>query len=141
MNVNEALTAIMSLSYKPGWSFEASDHTNRFEDGIKITVHYPAFNSNRDRARKGYPERIETYATFALCVTELDTRQLYFTLIQKLMDIELHEAREFLRIPALDFEAPFHPHRFAGMMNWTNAQFEASRHSVGVASDLQFGVA
>jgi len=141
MRVSEAIDLINGLAYKPNWRFETEDHTSRFQDTVKIKVHYPAFNSNRDQARNGYPESIMTYAVFALVVFEMDERDLYYALVQKILHIEEHEAREFLRIPERDFTAPFHPHRIHGMIQWDGAEHRAARINVGLASDLQFGVA
>lgn len=135
MEIRSALDLINSLAYKPGWLFAAEDHSNRFEGTVKVTIHYPAQNSNRDKAEEGYPESIMTYACFPLVVAECAAvEDLVFQILTAIGRIEMHEAREFLRVePTL--WAPFHPHRVDGMKRW------AARTGEPLVSDLQFGVA
>lgn len=128
MNVSSAVRLVNELVYKPGWSFSAEDHTNRFEGSIKVRIDYPAMNSNRDRAEHGYDEEIKTYASFALIVQDCDDITLYRKLLDRIIQIEIHEAREFLRVEPT-FWAPFHPHRIDGMQRWG-----------AVENDLLFGV-
>lgn len=128
MNVSSAIRLVNELVYKPGWSFTAEDHTNRFEGSIKVRIDYPALNSNRERAEHGYDEEIKTYASFAMIVLDCDDVSLYRKVIERVIEIEIHEAREFLRVEPT-FWAPFHPHRIDGMKRWG-----------AVESDLQFGV-
>jgi len=128
MNVASAVRLVNELVYKPGWAFTAEDHTNRFEGSIKVRIDYPAMNSNRDRAEHGYDEEIKTYASFALIVQNCDDITLYRKLLDRIIQIEIHEAREFLRVEPT-FWAPFHPHRIDGMQRWGD-----------VESDLLFGV-
>jgi hypothetical protein len=119
------------LIYKPGWQITAEDHTNRFEGTIKVRIDYPAQNSNRDQAEQGYPETIQTYASFPIVVGDCeDDATLYRRILDALVKIEIHEAREFLRVQD-SFWAPFHPHRIDGMQ----------RYGAGVLDDLQFGIA
>lgn len=134
MDITSAIDLISSLCYKPGWTFQAEDHTNRFEGSVKVTIHYPAQNSNRDQAAAGYPEEITTYATFALVVADCDLESLVFQVLQAIVKIETHEAREFLRVSPTMW-APFHPHRVDGMKRWS------ARTGEPMVSDLQFGVA
>lgn len=136
MNVQSALDLINnSLVYKPGWSFTATDHTNRFEGTITVRVDYPALNSNRDQAEAGYPEEITTYAVFPIVVSECaDTASLMYCLLEAIGKIEMHEAREFLRLQPTMW-APFHPHRVDGMKRWSERTGEP------LVSDLQFGIA
>jgi hypothetical protein len=130
MRVESALELINnSLVYKPGWKISATDHTNRFEDTIVIKIEYPARNSNRDQADNGYSEEINTYATFPVIVADCDDLSLMRNVLNKIIEIEAHEAREFLRVKPTNW-APFHPHRVGGMRAWGTPQ-----------SDLQFGVA
>lgn len=125
------------LIYKPGWSFEATDHTKRFQDCVKVKIHYPAYNSDREEARKGYPTSIVTYAVFPLVFGDCATRDdVLARLLGAILSIEMHEAREFLRLPAEDFEAPFHPHRHQEMDRWARVECNLNR-----LDDLQFGTA
>lgn len=135
MDVEEAIRLVDQLIYKPGWKLQAHDHRNRFQDTILVHVDYVALNTNRDRAREGYPEQINTYAKFPVIVGECPTEDtLYEWIIRGLIAIEEHETREFFRVATQDFRAPFHPHRIEGMRAW---------HGTGrtdVMADLQFGL-
>lgn len=135
MDVRSAVDLINnSLVYKPGWTFTAEDHSNRFEGTVKVRVDYVARNSNRDQAEENYPEEITTYATFALVVIDCDDESLVFQLLDVIGKIELHEAREFLRLKPTMW-APFHPHRVDGMRRWS------ARTGEPLVGDLQFGIA
>lgn len=127
MNVESALQLVAQLMYKPGWRFEAEDHRNRFEGSIKVTIHYPARNSDKELA-PAYAVEIDTYASFPVIVEDTDDLGLYRRIVDKLIEIETHEIREFLRVAPTCW-APFHPHRIDGMKRWGT-----------VHSDLLFGV-
>lgn len=135
MNVASAVELINnSLVYKPGWTFTATDHTNRFEDTIVVRVDYPALNSNRDQAADGYQQEIQTYASFPLVVRDCTDEDLFFQVLTAIGKIELHEAREFLRLKPTMW-APFHPHNVDGMKRWS------ARTGDRMVDDLQFGIA
>ena len=135
MDVRSAIDLIGQLTYKPGWTFTAEDHTSRFEGTITVRIDYPAYNSNRDQAEGGYAESIMTYAVFPLVVSECaSVTDLVFCLLEAIGRIEMHEAREFLRV-APTMWAPFHPHRVDGMKRWSERTGEP------MVSDLQFGIA
>lgn len=128
MDVASALTLLNTVVYKPGWHIEATDHTNRFEGSVRVVLHYPARNSNRDCAPK-YRDRVDTYATFAMIVSDCDDCGIYRRLLDAIICVETHEAREFLRV-APTMWAPFHPHRVDGMRRWGDPD-----------RDLMFGIA
>lgn len=133
--INEsAVELINNLIYKPGWTFTATEHDKRFEGTILLRIDYPARNSNRDQAEAGYPEVINTYATFPMVVQDCTDEDLYFKVLKIIEKIEMHEAREFLRVNPTHW-APFHPHRVDGMRRW------AERTGSTMDADLQFGIA
>ncbi|MER5302798.1 hypothetical protein ABT039_25505 [Streptomyces lasiicapitis] len=134
METASAIKLVDEMIYKPGWEFAARDHSQRFEDTIVVHVDYPARNSNRDQADAGYPNEITTYAEFPLVVKGCTDEDLYAALLKVIMQIEEHEAREFLRVRPTGW-APFHPHRATGMRRW------AARTGTGLLADLQFGIA
>lgn len=135
METESALKLIPELIYKPGWAFAANAHENRFEGTIVVKIDYPARNSNRDQAESGYPVEISTYASFPLVIKDCSDEDLYAQILDAIVRIEEHEAREFLRIAPTDW-APFHPHRVDGMRRW------AKRHGRdSLLGDLQFGIA
>lgn len=138
MEITTAKYLIEHLVYKPKWRFEVEDHTNRFEGCVAVTFHYPAFNSNRDQAECQYPEEIMTYAKFPIQVVDCDgDLQLYRRMLTQILDIEEHEAREFLRVQGT-WWSPFHPHKEGGMKNWAKTN---TPDCTSVRRDLQFGIA
>lgn len=139
MRVETAIALIDQLIYKPEWTFTATDHSNRFEGTVRVRVDYPARNSNRDQAGDGYPEEIMTYAEFPVLVADCPSDvTLYRRVLDALVKIETHEAREFLRVPGTHW-APFHPHRIDGMKAWHATQ--GAEILPDLAADLQFGIA
>ncbi|MBB4786020.1 hypothetical protein [Streptomyces rapamycinicus] len=135
METASAIELVEDVIYKPGWTFTARDHTKRFESTIVVRVNYPARNSNRDQAETGYPQEITTYAEFPLVVNDYTDEDLYAALLETIMSIEEHEAREFLRVQPTNW-APFHPHRATGMRRWA-----ARSDKPDLMDDLQFGIA
>lgn len=128
MNVESALDLVNAIIYRPGWRISATDHTNRFEGSIKVRIDYPAQNTDREEAPE-YNRAIMTYATFPLIVLDCDDIGLYRKIMEAILKIEEHEAREYFRVqPTL--WAPFHPHRIDGMRRWGHPD-----------EDLQFGIA
>lgn len=133
MNVDTAIRLIDQLVYKPGWKFTGKDHTNRFEGTIILHVDYHAFASDRPDAEQGYKREIDTYAEFPIVVQNCDAEDLYFKILECIGEIEMHEAREFLRVfPS--YWAPFHPHQVDGMRKWQD------RTGRPMVQDLQFGI-
>ena len=135
MDVSSALCHLDQMIYKPGWTFEASDLTDRFEGTIALRVHYPARNYNRDQA-PDYPQEITPSAVFPLVVGDCeDVHRLYRKVHGVIMRIEDHEAREALRHPdgLGGWEAPFHPHRLDTMARW------AELTGGDVEADFMFG--
>lgn len=128
------------LIYKPGWTFEASDHTNRFEGHVLVKVRYHAHNSNRDCATRGYDEQIETYASFTFSVVNCTEHDVIFQMLLAIIEIEIHEAREFLR-DATSFESYFHPHRVAEMARWRAHATPCRFGPMLQRDDVQFGIA
>lgn len=129
MTIQTAIQLVAGIVYQPGWVFTARDHTARFGDTIIVRIDYPARNSDRDQA-PAYPEQINTYAQFPIMVNDCDALALYRKLMDAIMRIELHEAREFFRVDPTMW-APFHPHRPDGIERWGG----------NPTDDLLFGVA
>lgn len=145
MRVESALDLINSLVYKPGWRISATDHTNRFEGAIKVKIEYPAYDSKRaDMKDGGELKEITTYASFAIIVEECDDVSLYFRVLLAIILIDVHEAREFLRVQPT-YWAPFFPHRIDGMKRWREMIKRNGEDIVEamdeVDGDLKFGIA
>lgn len=129
MEIPSAIHLVNSLIFMPGWKFTAEDHRNRFEGAIRVRIDYPALNSDRSEAANGYPTPITTYAAFPVIVADCDDTCLYRKIMDAIICIQTHEAREFLRVSGT-YWAPFHPHRIDGIRRWGNE-----------ITDLQFGIA
>lgn len=136
MLIDSAINLVNSLRYFPGWKFTATDHTKRFEGTILIRVEYLACETGRENAREGYPETINTYATFPVVVADCDDVQLHAKILKALMKIYEHEAREALRV-APTYWAPFHPHNIDGMRRWNDCKIVCDD---ALLNDLQFGI-
>lgn len=119
MDVVAACKYINDIDYMPGWNLRArvSDH-NIVWLGVDVITN----DSSRDLAPLGYPRKIHAGDEFLI-----DTRDVYTTdqlddiVIAHLMQVHLHEAREFFRHRQLGseaYEAPFHPHRPEGQARW-----------------------
>lgn len=123
-----AIELVSQIIFRPGWKFEASDYTNRFESAICVRVTYPAPESSRHNF-PDYPEQIEAHASFPIQVAECDAAALYRKILEHVIAvIDVHEARELFRIAPTGW-APFHPHQVDGMTRWGTPQ-----------ADLAFGL-
>lgn len=111
------------LVYKPGWTVSAERDVYR-DHGMAVTASFVAPNSNRGLALEGYPVT-ETVAPLpTLSVEWPEDGVAYHTAIELifmfLVDIEIHEAREFFRVRSDAMAAPYHPHRWAGYARFQN---------------------
>jgi hypothetical protein len=97
MTPDTAIALIDGLVYKPGWSFETTDHCHRYENSVLVRINYPAQRSERAEAADGYATTITTYAKFIILLDKLDDVGLYRRLLDHIACIDSHEAREFLR--------------------------------------------
>lgn len=129
MLVTSAVELLNRVVYKPGWEIEAIDHTDRFESAVKVCIRYPAQASERIEAADGYPRTIQARMSCVMLVGGMDDTALYRALLAKIIEIEVHESREFLRVLPT-YWAPFHPHREDGMARWGSPE-----------QDLMFGLA
>lgn len=140
MHVHDAIRLINQgqVTYKPGWAFTARDHTKRMEDTIVLHVDYEALDTDL-REAPAYKKQIKTYAEFDIVVGDCDDETtLYAKVLQRIIEIELHETREFFAVGGVELLKPFHPHTIAGMKHWADMQ---ARNVHDHDSDLQFGVA
>lgn len=128
MERKSACKLITELTYKPGWEIKAVPN-NRFEGAVTIKVTYPAARSERC-FWPHYEELIPGGGKVdkTVLVRDCSDEDLYREVLDFLVDIEAHEAREFLRIKPTGW-APFHPHRFDGI----------KRHGTE-DDDLKFGL-
>lgn len=125
MNVKTALQLIELIDCGPGWRLEAEDHTHRYQDVIKVTVHVNAIATEREHWATecdGYcnaDETLDVRASFHVfvgrCNNDVDLYRCVFD--NAVVPVLLHEAREMFRIKPTGW-APFHPHRRDGMERW-----------------------
>lgn len=138
MTVQRMCELIHSMHYRPGWTFTATDYTKRFEQGCQVTVTFPAPNTNRDLATVGYPVEITVEVNFVVrlcdCATEDD---LWFQMLGIVASIDMHEAREFLRVGS-DYDAPFHPHRLEGMALFARKTYPG-HEDLSILNDMNYG--
>lgn len=129
MLVESAIDLIRNVVYKQDWKFEVEDSIKRYENSVKLTIHYPAQETNREDAKNGYGRVNYPHASFILMVGQIDNIDLYRKVAECILEIEQHEMREFLRVKPT-YWAPFHPHNEDGMRRW------GTYHD-----DLKFGLA
>lgn len=136
METRSAIELVNNLVYRPGWTIEATDYTKRFEGSIMVKFTFPAFHTEREHARNGYPSHTDSsWAQFPIMVGDcIDDCELYGRVLDCIRDLEMHEAREFLRVQPTMW-APFHPHRMDGMKRWSE------RNGTPVSDDYRYGVA
>lgn len=143
MRIETAMRLLGEVIYKPGWTFEVTDHTKRFEGTVSVKITYPAMDSGEDFAPE-YTTPVEggARAAFPIVVGDLadhDTETLYTRLVKAIMEIEEHEAREFLRVWPSKI-APLHPHSIDGMRAWHRQQHRRDGAFADLRSDMGFGV-
>lgn len=142
MLIETALALVDQLVYKPGYKLSAVDHTSRFEGTIKVRLDYTAPNTDRENAARGYADIINTYAEFPIAVGDLFGPQanicLYRRIIDAILVVEEHEAREALRV-APTLWSPFHPHHLTSMDAWQDTHGASQRAEL--YRDFQFGIA
>lgn len=143
MQVRSAIDYINggSFVYKPGWTFFAQDYTYRMGDAILLTITFDALSTDRDDAREGYQRVLEPLVTtFPIIVKECKSDDdLLYQVLVKIIELETHEAREFLR-KRPTYSAPFHPHRHDCMVRW--AEKNNLRDKDGnpdISHDLNYG--
>lgn len=131
MDIGTAIDLINDgIVFLPGWTFHAEDISHRFEGTVKLRISYHAVDTGRDNAKIGYEKELDTFAEFSFPVANCpDINSVVRHMLDKIMEIQLHEAREALRIRP-SYDAPFHPHALAGMAAYGK-----------VDTDLSFGVA
>lgn len=97
LTTDQLQAALAEVTYRPGWSFSLSEH--RWE-GTKIRILAEVRNSNR-------PDETITLGIDSFVPPMSTVAQFHQWLIYRLIRIESHEAREWLR----EHDQPlFNPH-------------------------------
>lgn len=138
MQTNEAISVLKNLSYKPGWRFDAESLATlaheagegetelgravmgpRFDTTIAFRLDFDTVDTDREYAREGYPQPKELGQTIPLNSDDFQSAdELVYAVFELIMQLEVHEAREFFRRKDCDYAAPFHPHRPEGNALW-----------------------
>lgn len=141
MDVRTAVDLLSEVTYKPGWTFDVRADEKRHESAIRVRVTYPAPNSDAALAPEyDVPVPGGAHADFLIMAGVLHSPEhVYRALLDKLLMVEEHEAREFFGVGGRIMpDKPFHPHTISGMTNWLNVTDDWHAR---VAPDVQFGSA
>lgn len=133
MKTSEVIATLSSLSYKPGWTFEAErldldtldllaflQMGDKAEDcDVRFKVTSRTVDTDRDCAERGYDTPKVLEWDEPMRSSDFKTQgELLASVFGWLMAIELHESREFFRVKSDGLNAPFHPHRPEGIAAW-----------------------
>lgn len=121
----EAVRLINSMLVKPGWEVSAKCHPH---DPYTVLVKTRLISVDSSDWKNGYKAPIDQAVVNTLDVSGYGSDDdLVAGIIALFMGYELHEWREFARIPVGDeYVAPFHPHTPEGMANgWRHSVIRA----------------
>ena len=130
-----------SFVYKPGWTFFAQSYEYRMQGAILLTITFDALSTDRQDAKNGYNVILEPLVTtFVVHVIDCKSDDdLLFQILTKIIDLETHEAREFLR-KRPTYSAPFHPHRHDCMIRWAEKNKIIDKNGdPDISHDLNYG--
>lgn len=117
MEAQHVADLINQISFRPGWEFRA----HVMVEGVPFVIVQALIetvNSDRDQALRGYPQKILLAPTVIIDAEDfVIADDVYAAMIQWIIDLEIHECREFFRVGP-DKQAPFHPHRSEGQSAW-----------------------
>lgn len=117
MTPEHACELIDRITYKPGWTFDATPEP-RYQDTVSLTVSFTAPDTDVRYApayERTLPQTMTFYLHVAPCLTDL---ALWGLVLECVIHLELHEAREFFAVDER-FSKPFHAHTSEGIVNWT----------------------
>ena len=126
MDKTEAMRLINAVQYKPGWEISAPNSwmQHLYQGAVAVQIKWTARDTNREYAVQGYPVSkamdVDELIPFDGCTREELLRRVF----ELIMQIELHESREFFRVTPT-YEAPFHPHRDECEAAWQRTQDQA----------------
>ena len=116
MRVTEAVNVINRMVFRPEWDIQSrpSAKPGHVEIVTRITT-----QDTRKEYAPNYPKVFVATGIDVMDVADLETKDdIYFRFLTQIVPrINAHEDREFLRDPDT-LEAPFHPHKFGGIMEW-----------------------
>lgn len=116
MDNAEAVKIINNLRFMPGWTFHAEDPGG---DTIFAVALIDTVNSDHDQAVQNYPQKITLERAIMVHPEDYKSADdLAAALVTWILEVLIHETREFLRLGSDDLRAPFHPHRREGEIKW-----------------------
>jgi hypothetical protein len=117
MEAQRVADLINQVSFRPGWEFRA-DVMGEGVPYVIVQVLIETVNSDREQALQGYPEQILLVPSAIIDAGDyMIPDDLYAAMMQWIIDLEIHECREFFRVGP-DKDAPYHPHRQDGQRAW-----------------------
>lgn len=118
MRSHEACSVIAEITYKPNWKIWATPERVRYEGHSSVNLHF-AFTAPDSDVRYAPLYRAQTRPgqSFELDVTAMTRTDLIRAVMDKIVETEIHEAREFFAVGDLYWK-PFHPHTPEGIEAW-----------------------
>lgn len=118
METMAAVSLVNSATFKPGWSFRAAPGLVVGEIDVECTIR--TVDTSRPSRDGEYvvPKVLED--EFSVKAARLTGMEILFFLLKRAREMDVHEDREFLRIPdgRGGWVAPFHPHTDDGNYLW-----------------------
>jgi hypothetical protein len=114
----QVIDVVSGVHFMPSWEFTAREVGT---DQVQIDATWDTVNSNHDQAVQGYPQKVSLIRSLGVFPSHFRTKEeLYGALVMWLVEIQIHETREFFRV-GWNMEAPFHPHKPKGEDDWNRA--------------------
>lgn len=121
MRVDTALAIVNdNLVTYPDWTVHAEDHTNRYEDTIRVHFTIGGARASERENAPDYPVVVTggIRVAFPIHVGDItDADELVGRVIDAALRAFEHEIREFTRLANTGY-APFHPHTREGINRW-----------------------
>jgi metal-sulfur cluster biosynthetic enzyme len=116
MEATQVTEVISKIHFMPTWEF---DSMTMDADLVMVRAVWDTVNSDQDQARLGYPQGVSLERALMVHPQDYATENdLHAALITWLIEIMIHESREFFRVGD-EMAAPFHPHRYEGESLWS----------------------
>lgn len=122
MDADEAAELIGEMHYFPNWMIRIVEDDwlpeHMVDHVVIVDFQIETWDTDRENALKGYPEKTVLARTRQLDVSEVeDEFGLWAMVFAVITEIEMHERREAFRV-GTKMDSPFHPHRLSGDKNW-----------------------
>lgn len=121
MDTDYAVQLINQCTYKPGHELSAHDYDMPY-GFVRFEVYAFGLTDSDKAEAPTYRKRINRFEDWELDVSSVESpEELYALVMEKLIEFEIHEAREFLGVNQ-SYYKPFHPHTTDGQLNWRKVQ-------------------